>query len=273
MTATARPGDRVDHAPGLDDLAGSFNLRVSTDRYRSWEYADRERDAIWLKTWQRRRARGRPAQGRRLDGVQDLRPSFLIVRGKDEKLRGFVNACRHRGNAIRQGRTGTPSAASCASTTRSYDLDGRLKGLLREESSAAQERQLAHRRVGGHLRRLHLHQPGPRCPAAGGVTGEDALAILAPYHLELMSTVMNVSEPLDCNWKVVMDAFNEGYHVNGVHPQLLAVLNIQPETTRYNFYENHSIAMAPFEVVGATPPKSRSRAPSHCPRPSPARSR
>jgi len=66
---------------------------------------------------------------------------------------------------------------------------------------------------------------------------------------------MNVREPLDCNWKVVMDAFNEGYHVNGVHPQLLAVLNIQPETTRYKFFENHTIAMAPFEVVGATPEK------------------
>ena len=52
MTATARPGEWVDHAPGLDDLVGSFNLRIPTDRYRSREYAEQERDAIWLKTWQ-----------------------------------------------------------------------------------------------------------------------------------------------------------------------------------------------------------------------------
>jgi hypothetical protein len=58
-----------------------------------------------------------------------------------------------------------------------------------------------------------------------------------------------------------------------VHPQLLAVLNIQPETTRYNFYENHSIAMAPFEVVGATPEKQVEGTLACCPRPSPARSR
>ena len=62
---------------------------------------------------------------------------------------------------------------------------------------------------------------------------------------------MDVQEPIDCNWKVVMDAFEEGYHINGIHPQLLAVLNIDPKTARYQFFENHSVAMAPFEVAGA----------------------
>ena len=94
--------------------------------------------------------------------------------------------------------------------------------------------------------------PDPAAQPLAEWIGADAMAILAPYHLESMSTVMNVREPLDCNWKVVMDAFNEGYHINGVHPQLLAVLEIEPATTRYNFFQNHGIAMAPFEVKGAT---------------------
>ena len=167
MTATARPGEWVDHAPGLDDLAGSFNLRVSTDRYRSREYADRERDAIWLKTWQ---VAGRVDDLPKVGDWMEYKiydQSFLIVRGRT-KLRGFVNACRHRGNAICQGRTGNAKRGFlCQYHLWSYDLDGRLKGLLREGELGRprQERQLAHRRVGGHLRRLHLHQPGPRCPA------------------------------------------------------------------------------------------------------------
>ena len=66
---------------------------------------------------------------------------------------------------------------------------------------------------------------------------------------------MDVREPLDCNWKVVMDAFEEGYHVNGIHPQLLSVLAIDPATARYRFFENHSVAVAPFEVKGASPEK------------------
>ena len=48
MTTTALPGEWVDHAPGLDDLGGTYQTRISTDRYRSREYAEREREAIWM---------------------------------------------------------------------------------------------------------------------------------------------------------------------------------------------------------------------------------
>lgn len=258
MTSTTLPGEWVDHAPGLDDLAGTFTSRVSTDRYRSREYAERERDAIWLKTWQvAGRVDDLPKVGDWMEyKVYDQ--SFLIVRGKDEELRGFVNACRHRGNAICQGRTGNVKRGFlCQYHLWSYDLDGRLKGLLREESAGGLDKsdnsliQVPVDTFGGFV---FINPDAAAAPLAEWL-GAEAMATLEPYHLELMSTVMNVREALDCNWKVVMDAFNEGYHVNGVHPQLLAVLNIQPETARYKFFENHSIAMAPFEVVGATAEK------------------
>ena len=77
--------------------------------------------------------------------------------------------------------------------------------------------------------------------------------MLAPYHLDEMTTVMDVTEAIDCNWKVVMDAFQEGYHIDGIHPQLLRVINIDPKTSRYKFFENHCVSMAPFDVVGASP--------------------
>jgi phenylpropionate dioxygenase-like ring-hydroxylating dioxygenase large terminal subunit len=213
MTATARPGEWVDHAPGLDDLAGSFNLRISTDRYRSREYADRERDAIWLKTWQ---VAGRVDDLPKVGDWMEYKiydQSFLIVRGKDEKLRGFVNACRHRGNAICQGRTGNAKRGFlCQYHLWSYDLDGRLKGCCARRARAASTKSdnsliaVSVDTFGGFI----FINPDPGAQPLVEWIGEDALAILAPYHLELMSTVMNVSEPLDCNWKVVMDAFNEG---------------------------------------------------------------
>jgi phenylpropionate dioxygenase-like ring-hydroxylating dioxygenase large terminal subunit len=64
---------------------------------------------------------------------------------------------------------------------------------------------------------------------------------------------MDVTERIDCNWKVVKDAFGEGYHINGIHPQLLRVINLDPATTRYRFFDRHSVAVAPFDVVGAGP--------------------
>ena len=60
--------------------------------------------------------------------------SFVIVRGKDDKLRGFVNACRHRGNVLCTGGTGNAKRGFlCQYHLWSYDLDGRLRGVLRED--------------------------------------------------------------------------------------------------------------------------------------------
>lgn len=41
-----------------------------------------------------------------------------------------------------------------------------------------------------------------------------------------------------------MDAFQEGYHIQGVHPELIAAMDEAKE--RYSFFGDHSIATAPF---------------------------
>ena len=45
--------------------------------------------------------------------------------------------------------------------------------------------------------------------------------LLAPYHLERMRLRAYRTTIIDANWKAVVDAFNEGYHVQGLHPQIL----------------------------------------------------
>jgi phenylpropionate dioxygenase-like ring-hydroxylating dioxygenase large terminal subunit len=55
---------------------------------------------------------------------------------------------------------------------------------------------------------------------------------------------LNVRESLECNWKVVMDAFQEGYHIQGVHPELVAAMDESRE--RYAFFGDHSVATGPF---------------------------
>ncbi|MEN9682666.1 MAG: dioxygenase, partial [Pseudomonadota bacterium] len=77
-----------------------FPWKISTDRYVSQELADAEREAIWMKTWQiagRADELAKPGDWKR---HTILDQSFVIVRGKDGVLRGFVNACRHRGNVL-----------------------------------------------------------------------------------------------------------------------------------------------------------------------------
>lgn len=60
---------------------------------------------------------------------------------------------------------------------------------------------------------------------------------LAPYKLDEMIPVgMDVREELECNWKVVIDAFSEGHHIIGVHPELLAVIDLEAGNARHGFF-------------------------------------
>ena len=72
---------------------------------------------------------------------------------------------------------------------------------------------------------------------------------LSRHKLEEMTPVgMDVREELDCNWKVVMDAFSEGYHIIGVHPELLSVIDLEAGNSRHGFFGDHGMAVSPFEV-------------------------
>jgi len=259
MTSATRPGECVDTASGLADIGpGTFDMRISTDRYTSSEYQQRERETIWMRVWQ---IAGRVDDVPKVGDWKEYRifdQSFVIVRGKDEKLRGFVNACRHRGNVLCTDGTGNAkSGFLCQYHLWSYDLAGRLRGVLRENLAGPidkDQNSLIEVPVDTFAGFIFIN-PDPEAGPLSEWIGDEIADMLAPYHLDEMVTVMNVREPLDCNWKVVMDAFEEGYHINGIHPQLLSVIAIDPATSRYRFFERHSVAMAPFEVQGASPEK------------------
>ena len=36
-----------------------------------------------------------------------------------------------------------------------------------------------------------------------------------------MALTRDITIEWDCNWKTSVDAFNESYHVQGIHPQLV----------------------------------------------------
>ena len=85
MTAATRPGEWVETATGLADIRpGAFNMRISTDRYTSGEYQEREREAIWMRVWQ---IAGRVDELPKVGDWKEYRifdQSFVVVRGKDE---------------------------------------------------------------------------------------------------------------------------------------------------------------------------------------------
>lgn len=247
-TQSARPGEWVD-SEGLspDDASALFRMQIPTDRYTSQDFVHRERAAIWMRVWQ---IVGRVDELEKTGDFKEYRifdQSFVVMRGNDGTIRGFVNACRHRGNPLFDGQGHAKQRIVCQYHLWSYDQQGRLRGCSKPEIDK-DDYGLLEVPVDTFAGFLFLN-PDPNAAPLRDFLGEDVIRILEPYHLDQMTTVLNVREALDCNWKVVMDAFEEGYHVSGIHPQLLRVLVIDPTKVKYRFLDKHSIAVAPFEIA------------------------
>jgi phenylpropionate dioxygenase-like ring-hydroxylating dioxygenase large terminal subunit len=248
---SVKPGESIDKGPYLSELDfGRFRMRVTTERYSSREHHEREREQLWMRVWQVAGRADELSEPGDWKTYSIFDQSFILVRGKDGAVRGFVNACRHRGNALCQGK-GRTSLFRCPYHNWSYGLDGQLaavakpdfEGSLEDFVGSKDELGLVQVPVEVFAGFVFLN-PDPKAGPLADYLGETA-ELLAPYHLEEMVPVgLNVRESLECNWKVVMDAFQEGYHIQGVHPELVPAMDESKE--RYSFFGDHSVATAPF---------------------------
>lgn len=245
------PGEWIHSTQLITEIPDTgLNFQISTDRYRCPAYQEREKQQVWMKTWQ---VVGRVDELAKVGDWKEYRlfdQSFVVVRGSDERLRGFVNACRHRGNKLCFGK-GNSARLTCPYHLWSFGLDGRLVGVARPDlvgNINKSELGLIEVAVDTFAGFIFLN-PDRDAKSLQESLGPEVIDGLAPYKLDEMTPVgMDVRERLECNWKVVMDAFSEGYHIIGVHPELLSVIDPQPGNSRHGFYGDHGMAVTPFEV-------------------------
>ena len=246
-----RPGEVIDNGPLIAQIDFSdFAMRVPTARYHAADWHRRERDHLWARTWQvAGRADDIPEAGDWME-YRLFDQSWLLVRGRDGRIRGFVNTCRHRGNALCEGK-GRAARFTCPYHNWSYGLDGRLLAVAKPDFDGSVEDFVGRKEDLGLVEvsaacfaGFVFLNPDPAAPPLLEFLGEIA-DLLAPYRIEEMVPVgLNQREALDCNWKVVMDAFQEGYHIQGVHPELVSAMDESRE--RYGFFGDHSVATGPF---------------------------
>ena len=195
---------------------------IPKERYTSRAFLELEFEKLWPRVWQIAcREEELPDTGDFVEySIGDQ--SVLVVRDAGGNIGAFHNACLHRGTRLGEGcGTFAGGRIRCRYHAWCYGLDGRLETVVdREEFGPMPDNlRLGPVRVGrwGGFVWICMDDEAPPL-----LEFLDPLAdLLAPYHLDRLRLRSYRSTILPANWKVVVDAFNEAYHVQGTHPQLL----------------------------------------------------
>jgi phenylpropionate dioxygenase-like ring-hydroxylating dioxygenase large terminal subunit len=185
--------------------------RIPAARYTEPAWAEREVAHLWPRVWQ---------FACTVDCVPNAGDwweyrlgamSAIVVRGQDGVLRAFQNACTHRASPLLDGAGCGLKAIACPFHNWTFDLAGRRGGSGKYD--------LKPLRLGVWAGMIFVDW------RTDGESLEEFLGVvpgeLAWVGLEQFTCRHVITIPIACNWKLVMDAFNEVYHIHAVHPQLL----------------------------------------------------
>lgn len=145
---------------------------------------------------------------------------LLITRDKGGKVHIFLNACTHKGAMLVEECTVRKwSTVSCPFHAWTYGLDGRLIGVPREETL------LDFDKKSRPLAELPSHECGgiiwgilnPKAEADFSLLSDQITEDLEHLGLTTWVKYGHRRFEIDANWKLVMEPFLEGYHVQRLH--------------------------------------------------------
>jgi choline monooxygenase len=153
---------------------------------------------------------------------------IVVVRSKDNVLRGFFNVCRHHAAAVAAMPEGKTESFRCPYHGWTYNLDGALiltpefagvhhfdrttNGLVPIETAVWEDWVFARLEKG--------------MPSLEECLGADLIGKVAQLGLQELQWTERRTYTLHCNWKVFIDNYLDGgYHVPHIHRGLDSVLN------------------------------------------------
>jgi phenylpropionate dioxygenase-like ring-hydroxylating dioxygenase large terminal subunit len=197
---------------------------MPADAYISPAYLDLEEERLWGRTWQIVcRSEEIPKIG---DYVthEILDESIIIVRVSQEIVKAYYNVCQHRGRRLKEGCGNTGKVITCRFHGWSWRTDGSLQKVVdRDDWSGCPDFQ--DENLG--LKNVRVEEWGGWYWISMDPEIEPLLEYLGPipeifenFDLPKMRFAWYKTIVVPCNWKVMIDAFNEGYHTAATHPQV-----------------------------------------------------
>ncbi|MCG8588585.1 MAG: aromatic ring-hydroxylating dioxygenase subunit alpha [Proteobacteria bacterium] len=222
--------------------------RLSKDRYISREYMEREGERMWKRVWLLAGHVDDVAEPGDYFTLSVARESVVVVRDDAGEIRAFRNVCQHRGNLLRRTPRGKIRSLLCPFHLWEWKLDGSLANIPDPETFPQ----------GVPPEKLRLKDVRSEIWAGfvwitldpNAEPLRDYLGILPehldPYHFDRYALAEDYSVEWDCNWKTSVDAFNEAYHSQGIHPQIATYLD--DVRIQIDLYDKHTRFLVPMMI-------------------------
>jgi phenylpropionate dioxygenase-like ring-hydroxylating dioxygenase large terminal subunit len=267
----------AERVPVLDDwpVQATRGHPIPGERYTSRAFMEQEWAGVWSRVWL---LLGREAElpepgDWQLEALGS--EEILMVRQADGTVKAFLNVCQHRGNPlVSEPRGSIKRRFVCRYHSWAWLPDGTLD-FVPDRADFPQ---------GDPCGKLRL--PELRCETFAGFVwvnlDPDCTSLeeyLGPIHREWAARefdgwrrTMANSMWLPCNWKVVLDNFNESYHVPTVHmaatpdtdrTRIHGAINTHYRETKFDLSEaghNRMVMQGGFGV-GATDAEGNLRGP------------
>jgi glycine betaine catabolism A len=231
--------------------------------YHADETYDIDRERVFFRNWlyaARAERVAEPGSWLRLDIAGE---SILLVRGKDDQIRGFYNVCRHRGSQIcdeAQGQVRT--RLRCPYHAWGYALDGRLITTPMIEKDEVDRDQLSlwpvHVDVWEGFVFVNFSREEPQPLLEALADQQDEPLQLASFGLADLRVAHITTVDVEANWKILMENYNECLHCPTVHPELTAVIPAYRKGSIFeDGREDGGVTLADGRTAIATDPRLR----------------
>lgn len=195
--------------------------KISKDRYIDRRFHDLEIEHLWKKTWQM------ACREDQIPNVGDYYVyeiatlSFLVIRTAPDEIKAHVNVCLHRGRLLKVGQGLGAKEIRCPFHGWTWNLDGTVKELTTEwdfPGVCKDVAKLPDAKVGTWGGFVFIN-PDPEAGPLEEFLGPVMIEHYRKVKLENRYLQAHVQGVVKANWKLVMEAFMEGYHVITTHPQ------------------------------------------------------
>jgi Rieske 2Fe-2S family protein len=210
-------------APAVPKKFACAESFVPKSRYVDPEFLRLELDRLFTQVWQVAcREEEIPDPGCYYEYTIG-RQSLMVVRQKNRGIKAFYNTCAHRGMKVVSGSGCAPDMdLRCGFHGWRYGLDGRSTFVPCRDEFASRPREQ------WGLKPVKVGSWGGWVFVTMAENPPDLLewldplpTALAPFRLQDMRYRWRKRTYLPANYKTVVDAFIEGYHTPGTHPQTM----------------------------------------------------